>query len=393
MRVGIDLTALLPEPTGVDVSLTGLVRHLARVDGDTAYVVFVNREDRGVLDGLGTNVRVMPVSTRPRAVRLAAQQLLLPALATTLRLDVLHSPSFIMPLLRGRAAHVLTIHDMTSFSRPECHVALRRSAAYRRAVTLSLGRADLVTVPSRWVKDDVLARVPMAPERIRVVPWGIGEEFRPRPAADARRALEHLDLPPSFALFVGTVEPRKNLPCLIDAFAALARDGGVAEHLVIAGRLAWGHAEVVQRIAQHGLEGRVHLIGYVAQQDLAALYAAARLFVYPSLEEGFGFPPLEAMACGTPTVVTATSSLRENLHGAAELAPLGDPAALAEAMRRLLRDDDLRFERTAKGLARAQRFGWTHTVHALRACYAELADRRQHTAGADALLDDRDRAS
>ena len=137
-----------------------------------------------------------PLCLRPRAVRLGFQQALLPAAAGALRLDVLHSPSFIMPMIRGRVRHVLTIHDLTSFSLPEYHIPLRRSAWYRRAVLASIRRAHVVTTPSRFVRDAVLRTVPdVAPGVVRVVPWGIGEEFRPRvELGDPADAKPYLDM-------------------------------------------------------------------------------------------------------------------------------------------------------------------------------------------------------
>jgi glycosyltransferase involved in cell wall biosynthesis len=219
MRIGIDLTALLPEATGVDVSLKGLVAALAAVDRENRYTVFVNYEDRHIFAGmLPENFSVTPLSMRPRAVRLAFQQALLPTLSTLGRFDVVHSPSFIMPLVRGRPRHLLTVHDMTSFSLPDYHIPLRRSGMYRGAVLASIRRADLVTVPSQFVAADLRARVPgIRPDRVRVVPWGIGEEFRPRPEAATRTSLKRLLLPSQYILFVGALQPRKNLEGLLVA--------------------------------------------------------------------------------------------------------------------------------------------------------------------------------
>lgn len=372
MRVGIDLTALLPEPTGVDVALKGLVRALAAIDGETRYTVFVNYEDRHLFDGvLPPTFTVAPLCLRARGARFGFQQGLLPVAAVALRLDVLHSPSFIMPMIRGRQRHVLTIHDLTSFSLPEYHIPLRRSALYRKAVLASIRCADVVTTPSRFVRDAVLRTVPeLTPDRVRVVPWGIGDEFQPRPEVEARRALAHLGLPWPYALFVGAIQPRKNLITLLEAFGRLVAEGDVAEHLVLAGPLAWDYAAIVAAARAPSLAGRVHLTGYVSAADLPWLYAGARLFVYVSLEEGFGFPPLEAMACGVPTVASRSSALAENLDGAAALVPADAPDELAAAMRRILRDDRELVRLRADGLGRAARFRWREAAERMRACYA-----------------------
>ena len=377
MQVGIDLTALLPLATGVDVALRGLVTGLAAVDRETRYTVFVNREDVGLFAGvLPPNFRLAAFARRARASRLAFQQLVLPFYAAVRRLDVVHSPSFIMPMLRASARHLLTIHDMTSFSLPDYHIPLRRSAAYRRAVLASIRRADAVTTPSEYVRRDVLARVPDVPaERVRVVGWGVGDEFRPRAEAEARAALAHLALPWPYVLYVGALQPRKNLRGLLEAYRRLVAGGDVAEHLVIAGPLSWELADVLPGLDDPTLRARVHRTGYVGAADLPWLYAGARLFVYPSFEEGFGFPPLEAMACGVPTVASCGSSLAENLDGAALLVPPDAPDELAAAMRTVLRDPDERRRWAALGAARAARFRWDATARSARDLYYELAAR------------------
>jgi glycosyltransferase involved in cell wall biosynthesis len=375
MRIGIDLTALLPEATGVDVSLKGLVAALAAIDRENRYVLFLNYEDRHLFaDRLPANFSVMRLSMRPRAVRLAFQQALLPALSTLGRLDVVHSPSFIMPLVRGRPRHLLTVHDMTSFSLPDYHIPLRRSRTYRRAVLASIRRADLVTVPSRFVAAELRARVPgLRPDCVRVVPWGIGGEFRPHPDAAARTALEHLNLPSPYILFVGALQPRKNLEGLLEAYRRLLADGAVEEHLVIAGPLGWDYDAVVAACDSSTLRTRVHLAGYVRAEDLPWLYAGARLFVYPSFGEGFGFPPLEAMACGVATIAATGSALAENLAGAAELVTPDSPEALAAAMRHLLRHVDARERLRQRGLERSAQFRWSDCAQRMLDCYSELA--------------------
>src|SRR5439155_25547701 len=153
MRVGIDLTALLPIATGVDRCLENLVLHLGQLDRDTRYTIFMNHEDRHRFDDvLPSNFGTAPLGLRPRGARLLFQQLLLPAAAAVLRLDVLHSPSFFMPLVRGSQRHLLSVYDVTMFTMPAYHTALRRSAPFRRGVALSLRRADIVCVPSHFVE-------------------------------------------------------------------------------------------------------------------------------------------------------------------------------------------------------------------------------------------------
>ena len=371
MRVAIDLTALLPEATGVDNYLKNLVLSLGRIDHANRYRIYVNYEDRGLFDGsLPGNFEVVPLSLRPRPIRLLFQQVALPVAARRWTADVVHSPSFIMPLYRGRQRHVLTIYDMTFFTLPECHTSLRRSAMYRRALLASIRRADLITAPSRSTVEQILAVVPDIPkDRIREVVPGINEEFRPLDPARVRREVRRLRLPESYLLHVGTIEPRKNLPRLIDAYRRLVTRSQTDAHLVLAGRLGWSYEEVLAAIGAGDLRDRIHAPGYVPQADLPWYYAGAKLFVYPSLQEGFGFPPLEAMACGLPVISSLSTSLTENLAGAAELVPPDDVEALAGAMRRLLRDERLRDERRRQGLERSARYSWSETARRTLDCY------------------------
>ena len=375
MRIAIDLTALMPEATGVDNYLINLVRHLARIDHDNRYRIYVNYDDRYLFEGLlPSNFAVVPLCLRPRPVRLFFQQIVLPMAARIWDADVVHSPSFLMPRYRGRQRHLLTVYDMTFFSLPQCHIPLRRSELYQRSVLWSIRHADLVTVPSSFTQSQIHRFMPdLSHSRIRVTPPGIGPEFRLYPTADVHAAVTRLRLPLHYILYVGTIEPRKNLTGLLESYRRLASKGETADHLVLAGRLGWGYEELLNTLDTPILRDRVHLAGYVRQEDLPWFYAGAKLFVYPSLEEGFGFPPLEAMACGVPTISSRSSSLAENLEGAAELVPPDDVDALTLAMRRLLRDKSLRAQRADQGVKRAAQFQWEDTARRTLNGYRALA--------------------
>jgi glycosyltransferase involved in cell wall biosynthesis len=373
MRIGLDLTSLLPEATGVDRYLVRLVTHLAELDRENRYDVFVNREDRRSFAGLPENFRIRASSFRPRPARFASQQLVLPAASAALGFDVLHSPSYFLPLVRARHRHVLSVHDMTSFSHPEVHTRLRRNAVYRAGIEASIRRADIVTVPSASVQREVHRLIPgLPPSRVRVIPYGVGDEFRPAATGDAERVRLSLGLPAGYLLFVGTIEPRKNVGLLLEAFSRLV-EAGRSEHLVLAGRLGWGYADLTARLREPALQNRVHLLGYVASADLPGLYAGASVFVYPSRVEGFGFPPLEAMATGTPVVASDTSSLAENLRDAAALVPTDQPDALTACLGEVLADGAVRDRLRSAGLRRAANFRWEHTARATLDCYRELA--------------------
>jgi len=380
MRIAIDFTAFIPQMTGVDTYMRQLVAHLAKVDRTNQYRIYHNHEDRHLFaESLPANVSHISLSARPRPIRLISQQIVLPAAVSRWKADVVHSPSFIMPYLRGAARHVLTVHDMTSFSHPQCHIALRRSALYRRMVLASLRRTDVVVVPSQATRQAILEFLPdLQPDRIHVTVPGIGEEFRLCDSASVREVVTRLTLPEPYVLYVGTLEPRKNLPALVEAYRRLVEAGAIKEHLVLAGKLGWGYEALLTQVSLPSLRGKVHLAGYVDQKDLPAVYAGARLFVYPSLHEGFGFPPLEAMACGVPVISTRSSSLAENLARAAELVAPDDIAGLAAAMQRLLTDDTLRAARRTLGLEQARQYRWERTARETLESYqaAMVLERR-----------------
>lgn len=377
MRIAIDFTAFIPQMTGVDTYLKQLVLHLAKVDRRNQYMIYHNLEDRGLFkNNLPENFSFTSMSVRPRPIRLFFQQVMLPVAASLWKADVVHSPSFIMPYIRGSARHVLTVHDMTSFSHPHCHIPLRRSSLYRHLVLMSLRRADVVVVPSQATRQAVLEYLPeLEPGCIRVTAPGVGDEFRLCSPVEVHEVMARLALPQPYILYVGTLEPRKNLPALIESYRRLVKAGGAKEHLVLVGKLGWGYEALLKQMHEPALRGKVHLAGYVDQQDLPAVYAGARLFVYPSLHEGFGFPPLEAMACGVPVISSRSSSLTENLEDAAELVAPDDIAGLADAIRRLLTDDALWAHRRMQGFERASRYRWDHTAkQTLKSYEAAMGD-------------------
>lgn len=373
MRVGIDLTALTAEPTGVDTYLRGFVLALGRVDRRTQYQVFVNREDLPLFRGrLPENFHLRGWCLRNRGVRAAFQQGVLPAACEAMGVDVLHSPSFLAPRLRGRTRHLVTVHDMTFFTMPHLHSMLRRSALFRYAVERCAQVAHMINVPSRATRRDLLELWPEVDERrVRVTAAGIGAEFSCGESADVREHRCRLGLPSDYALFVGTIEPRKNLELLVRAYGRLK----TGAHLVLAGRLGWGYDGLLAEVKKQGLADRVLLTGYVSPEDLPWVYRGARIFVYPSLYEGFGFPPLEAMACGIPVVATKGSALEENLKGAATLVSAHGADELAGAMARLLEDEQARTDHREAGLRRAAEFGWESAARNIQQCYRELAGK------------------
>lgn len=264
--------------------------------------------------------------------------------------DLLFVPAHVLPLVRPRRT-VVTIHDLGYLYFPQAHPPLRRLELHLS--TLWNARvADRVIAVSRATKDDLVRRYRIPAERIRVVYHGVEERFRPTPdpAVPARYGL-----PARYFLYLGAIHPRKNLERLLEAYAGLPKE---APPLVLAGLRGWYFERIFSAIAALGLGKRVLLPGYIADEDVPAVLSAALALVYPSLYEGFGLPALEAMACATPVIASATSSLPE-VVGEAGL--LVDPLSVEElrtAMARLLADDGLREELGRRGRERARSFTW-----------------------------------
>lgn len=381
MRVGIDLTPLLPLSTGVDNYMKELIWGLNRIDRETHFYLFTNIEDRKKFLGrLGKNFSIFPVAARSRALRLIAQQMTLPILANHLRLDVFHSPSYFVPLLNGDQGSVVSILDLTMFSHPTCHTRFRRSWIFRTGIALSAQRSHIIIVPSHYVKKEVLRLFKnINADRIRVIPLGIASHFTSSTKNPREKFPARFKRIKPYILFVGNIEPRKNLKLLIEGYKKAIENHGLRENLLIVGKKDWGYKEIEKFIKKSDLSSRVYLSGYIDRESLISVYKNAELFIYPSIEEGFGFPPLEAMACGIPTIASDTSSLRENLFGAAGLVPPDDPDALQRKIREMLSEQNVRDHYRKAGLERAKQFQWEKTAKMTLECYQELFGKHHRT--------------
>jgi glycosyltransferase involved in cell wall biosynthesis len=258
-------------------------------------------------------------------------------------------------------ASVVTFHDMTFFLYPELHTRAKR-LFFPLAIRASARRADALIAVSESTRQDVIRGLGISPEKILTTQSGVDPVFRPINDTVAKgKIAEKYDLPERFILYVGLIEPRKNLPMLISAFKRLI-DSGEDYKLVLVGRYGWMYEELLKQINNLDLEGMIHFTGYVSQEDLPLVYNLSSLFVYPTIYEGFGLPVLEAMACGVPVITTDVSSLPEIVGEAGMLVPVNDVKALYGAMIEVLRDEDLRRKMINKGIQRAAKFTWEQTA-------------------------------
>ena len=287
-----------------------------------------------------------------------------PRLARRLAAALVHVHYFAAPTLPCPA--VVTVHDLSFLRRPELF-GRRDRLLLGRGVPPSLRRARRVIAPSQFTRADLIEAYDLDPERVVAIPNGVGAAYRP--LAEAPEIVhDRYRLSTGYVLFVGALQARKNATALVDAFSALG-DEAAGRELVLVGRDRGGLEAVRGRIARHGLEGRVRLLGHVPDADLPALYGAARVLCLPSLYEGFGLPVLEAMACGTPVVASSTTALAEAVGEAGITVEPQSVAAIGAALARVLGDDVLHAQLREAGLVRARQFTWERAALATADVY------------------------
>jgi len=363
MRIGIN-TFALSERLGMAGSgryVLGLIKGLVSLNHGHELILFGNADNLDLLPQ--ENCRCVDCGrlTTVRPLRLLWEQSALPLLARRHRIDVLHSPVFVAPLALP-CASVVTILDMTWFTLPEKHTRVKR-AYFRKMIPPSVKRAGRIMAISEATKRDVVDVLGVSPGKVIVTLLGVDPNrfFPDATQGQGKRMMAQYGVCRPYVLYVGKLEPGKNLPILIEAFASIAERFS-AHQLVLAGNPGWDYETIYEAATRLPCRQRIRFTGFVDEDDLPALYAGADLFVYPSSYEGFGFPVLEAMACGTPVITSNISSLPELAGDAGLLVDPQDVDALAGAMRRVLVDDALRQQMRARGFEQARRFTWEETA-------------------------------
>jgi glycosyltransferase involved in cell wall biosynthesis len=370
MRIAFDGTTLTPGRTGVGYYTEHLLQHLAREvvqTGDELIVVSNKPIDTQV--PLPAHVRVHDGHRFP--IRIGWMQLRAASALEALRPDVAHFTNGMIPF-GSPVATVVTVHDMSLRLYPNCH-PVRRLLLNRPLMHVAIRQASSIVTVSNSARRDLLRLHGVAADRVAVVHEAASPVFRP--IADRARLEDvraRYRLPRRFVLYVGTIEPRKNLTRLMTAFAA-ARKRGIPHHLVCAGPYGWSSRDLAGRIDRLGIRDAVHFTGYVPFEDLPSIYNLAEFFAFPSLYEGFGLPVVEAMACGIPVLTSNTSSLGEVAGDAAETIDPMSTDAIADGIVRLATDAELRRDRSERGLARARSFSWTQTARDMLAVYHRAA--------------------
>ncbi|MCL6430952.1 MAG: glycosyltransferase family 4 protein [Anaerolineae bacterium] len=377
MRVCLDASPAVYGRAGIGRYVQELVAALVALDERLECTIFYNRA-RGTRDAAPR--LEPPLDSLPRLTTALGDRpwRLSVLLAHLLRMrqdrlfagvDLFHATDHVLPRVTG-VRTVFTLHDLTFLLYPQAH-----SLANRWYLTLMMPRflraTGAVVAVSECTRRDAVRLYGLEEARVRVIYPGVGPQFHPADPGEVAAVRRRYGLPERLILYVGTIEPRKNLPTLLRAYSTL-RQRGCEHRLAIVGREGWRCRGFWETLKELGLGGEVLTPGYVPDADLPGLYGAAEVFVFPSLYEGFGLPVLEAMACGVPVVCSAASSLPEVAGEAALLVSPGDVWALAAAIERVLDDSALRARLRAEGLARARRFTWEAAARATLEVYAGL---------------------
>jgi glycosyltransferase involved in cell wall biosynthesis len=368
VRIGIDARKL--HDFGIGTYIRNLLQQLARLDRETEFVLLCRAEDVEVLASLGPNFRTVVETAGAYSI---AEQVKIPLALRRERVTLFHAPHYVLPPLVG-CRSVVTIHDCIHLMFPQ-YLPNPLAHRYARAsISLAARRATRIMTVSESSKRDILRFVDVPAEKIDVIYNAYDERFGLEPnEEDVARVRERYQLAGPFVLYAGTVKPHKNLERLIEAFHLVRRQGLDDLTLVLIGDEISKYAALRRAVHRYQLHKHVRFLGYMPQDTLAVMYRLARVFVFPSLYEGFGLPPLEAMASGTPVVTSNVSSLPEVAGDAALLVDPDDPSAIAAAIERVLTDEALAGRLRLKGLQRASHFSWEASIRRVREIYEQVA--------------------
>jgi glycosyltransferase involved in cell wall biosynthesis len=369
VRIAIDARKL--HDFGIGTYIRNLLRQLARIDAETEYVLLCREADIEAVNALGVNFRAVPVRAKAYSV---SEQIRVPMALRRQRVDLFHAPHYVLPPLSRRRS-IVTIHDCIHLVFPQ-YLPNRAAYYYARTFLKSAAhQADRILTVSEASKRDILRLLNVPAEKVTVTYNAIDDRFREAPPADqVARVRERYQLDRPFVLYAGNIKPHKNLERLIDAFHRV-RKRGLDLTLLIIGDEISKYTTLRRAVHRHQLHKYVRFFGFVDDQTLAILYRLAGAFVFPSLYEGFGLPPLEAMASGTPVITSNVSSLPEVVGDAALLIDPYDPDSIADALARVFEDSSLRADLSARGLARAREFSWERSVRQVRDLYAQVLAR------------------
>jgi glycosyltransferase involved in cell wall biosynthesis len=376
MTILIDCTHITVHKAGVGVYAINLVTSLIANYPHTCFYLLIQDDDHD-FDLVAANLITLKVKAtlfRRLPLRLLLEQFYIPWLTTRLSIDIVHSLHYSFPLLPIKAKKVITIHDLTSHIMPEVHTKSR--LAYFRFFLWATQRKSVnVIFCSESTKNDYFAVLSRMRSSCHVVLLGKDDNFHPSlDKDDTQKVLTRLGIVQPYILYLGTLEPRKNVPRLLRAFASIQKEHPTLT-LVIAGKKGWMYQEIFDSVSELGMTDKVSFLGYIEESDKPFLISGSQLFAYPSLYEGFGIPVLEALACGVPTITSNLSSMPEVAGDAALLVDPYSIQDIAAAMKQLLESPSVREAFSKKAIVHASSFSWSRTAEETFAVY-NVAVRR-----------------
>ena len=361
MRIAIDATAIPHKPMGAGRYIIDLIRKLAELDTQHQFIVFAQQRLKPFFAELPRErVEIVWLPNQHPVLRLLWEQTIFPRLIRQSGADRLHSPHYTMPLSHP-VPNVVTFHDMIFFTHPNMHTIPKR-IFFPGIVKHSARKADYIITDSESTRSDAIRLLSIPPDKIETIHLGYQDIFRPLDDPDLLTTIrQKYHLPQKFILYAGALEPRKNVPMLLTVFEQLAQHQPEL-HLVLTGGTGWDNQETLALMNSMHFKDRIIRLGHIDHTDLPAIFNLADVFVYPSLYEGFGLPPLEGMACGTPVITTNISSMPEVVGNTGILVPPNDEGALFRAIQQVLGDKHLRQRLQEAGPQRAANFTWKHTA-------------------------------
>jgi glycosyltransferase involved in cell wall biosynthesis len=373
MNIAFDARPLTLYKTGIGKYTVSLARHLEDADSNINLLLYSNRD---IIIKAEKNVKIAGTGDLLGKYNSSLWfQLSLPFYLNKQsgnKIDLFHGTMAMLPLA-VRMPTVVTIYDLVLEKFPET-MYWKNWLSLKTLMKVSARKASKIIAISENTKKDIIDYFGIDEEKIRVIYLGVDSQFSPQPDPNEADALAKYNLTDGYILSVGTLEPRKNFHRLINAYKMVASSGQKTPKLVIIGGHGWGNEELGKLVRESGLDERVILAGYVPDEDIPVLYRNASVFVYPSLYEGFGLPPLEAMACGTPVITSNLSSIPEVVGDAAVLIDPYNTAEIAQAIASVLKNEGLRDSLRTSGLVRSKLFNWEKTARETHSLYLEVIE-------------------
>ncbi|MCK4649384.1 glycosyltransferase family 4 protein [bacterium] len=378
MRIAIDFRSTIGQPAGIGRFTNNLVKQIALLGSKNEYILYSfypkmpNKEIKEFIKK-HPNLSLKTNPVPGRIMRYLWDYFKIPIEFSIGEVDIIHIMDFLIPNIK-KARLIVTVHDISSILFPQWHTRYTRRWVKDR-IYLAKEKAHKIIVDSVHTKKDLVRTLGVSEDLIAVIYGGVGEQFQPiKDRETLKQIKKRYKIRDKYLLFLGTLEPRKNILGLIRAFHKI-KNRFPNYQLVIAGKRGWKFQEIFKTVGELRLEDKVIFTGYLPEEDIPSLYSGAELFIYPTLYEGFGFPPLEAMACGTPVITSNLSSLPEVMGEAGILIDPNNIDELARAIESALSNEDLKRELRAKGVRQAAKFSWKRCAQETIKVYQEVYNR------------------